>query len=307
MHVSICALTYLRPHGLGSLLAALNHLNVPEGVEITVVVVDNDEQRSGESIVESARATLIFPIHYRVEERRGISPARNTAVETALSCKADFVAFIDDDEVPDANWLSELLKIQESENADVVTGPVLTKFVEPPPAWVEKGGFFNRPRFPTATRINYARTSNVLVASKWLSDPWPPFDERYAMTGGEDTHFFMRIRLDGAHIVWADEAIVAEEVPSSRISTSWILRRAYRRGNTLSTCLLDLQDSWPRRAKRVGAATYEVLGGLALLVVGPFRGKAAMITALQKMAYGAGLASGLVGMTYKEYTKTHGH
>ncbi len=271
-----------------------------------MVVVDNDEHGSGEPIVEKARSGSTFPLHYIVEPRRGIAQARNTAVATALSFHADFVAFIDDDEMPDEDWLIELLKVQASEQADVVTGPVIPVFHEAPPAWVEQGKFYDRPRFATGTRLTYARTSNVLIAAHLLSDPSPPFDERYGITGGEDTHFFMRVRLGGASIFWADEAVVRESVPMSRISLNWILRRAYSRGNTLSLCLRDLQDSWPRRGKRLVAATVEVLRGALLLAISPIRGKAATVGALQKIAYGAGLASGLVGSTYEEYAQTHG-
>lgn len=306
MHVAICALTFHRPEGLSSLLAALNLLRVPEGVTVSIVVVDNDEFGSGEAIVESAGASLAFPLTYVIEARRGIAQARNAAVAAAISGDADLVAFIDDDEVPDADWLTGLLEVQASTGADVVTGPVVPAFAEEPPDWVEQGKFYDRPRFPTGTRLTYARTSNVLIAARLLRDPWPPFDERYATTGGEDTHFFMRVRLNGAHIAWADDAVVRELVPPSRISVGWLVRRAYSRGNTLSLCLRDLQDSWPRRVKRVAAAAVEVGGGVALLATGPFRGKAVRVAALQKLAYGAGLASGLVGSTYQEYAQTHG-
>ncbi len=271
-----------------------------------MVVVDNDELGSGEPIVEKACLVSSLSLHYVIEPRRGIAQARNAAVATALTLQPDFVAFIDDDEMPDDNWLIELLKVQASENADVVTGPVIPVFSETPPSWVEQGKFYDRPRFATGTRLTYARTSNVLIAAHLLRDPWPPFDERYGITGGEDTHFFMRVRLGGAFIFWADEAVVRETVPISRISVRWLLNRAYSRGNTLSLCLRDLQDSWQRRAKRVVAAIVEVLSGGFFLAVSPIRGKAATVAALQKIAYGAGLASGLVGSTYEEYAQTHG-
>ena len=48
---------------------------------------------------------------HRVEGRRGIPQARNAAVAVALE-RADFVAFIDDDEVPSPLWLAELLRLR---------------------------------------------------------------------------------------------------------------------------------------------------------------------------------------------------
>lgn len=306
MHVAVCALTFHRPEGLRSLLDGLHRLEVPEGVTVSIVVVDNDEVGSGKNVVEAIRQTLGFPLTYVIESRRGIAQGRNTAVSTALSVNADFVAFIDDDEIPEANWLVDLIDVQTSTGADVVTGPVVPVFDEPPPNWVIRGAFYERPRFATGTRMTYARTSNVLIDISLLRDPWPPFDERYATTGGEDTHFFMRARLDGAHIVWSDEAVVKELVPTSRISMRWLVRRSYRRGNTLSLCLRDLQDSWPRRAKRVGASVFHMVSGVALLISSVFGGTTAWVKGMQKVAYAAGLATGLFGSTFEEYAQTHG-
>lgn len=306
MKVAICALTFHRPDGLRALLGALSVLEVPDGVDVSIVIVDNDEVASGRPVVDSLRSSTMQPVEYVVEERRGIAQARNAAVRVALSQGADFVAFIDDDEVPDPKWLKNLLVCQAETGADVVTGPVIPLFDEAPPEWVLKGDFYERPRFPTGTRIMYARTSNVLIRGGLLSDPWPPFDERYGITGGEDTHFFMRARLAGAHIVWADEAMVSELVPASRISVNWLVRRAYSRGNTLSLCLLDLQNSWPRRAKRVAASLVQIGQGVGLVAMSALKGKAVYVAGLQKVAYGAGLASGLFGSAYEEYSSTHG-
>ena len=63
---------------------------------------------------------------YAVEPRRGIPFGRNTAVRTAGD--VDFVAFLDDDETADPAWLVELLRVQRTTGADVVTGTVLPVF-----------------------------------------------------------------------------------------------------------------------------------------------------------------------------------
>lgn len=306
MHVAICALTLHRPAGLRALLDALAALDQPAAAELEVIIVDNDANRSAEPIVTTAALAMPFPLRYVVEPRRGIAEGRNRAVTVALDGGADVVAFIDDDEVPSPSWLVELLRVQAVSGADVVTGPVRPVFDQPPPRWAVAGSFFERPRFATGTSLTYARTSNVLVSSTLLREPWPPFDERFGRSGGEDTHFFMRARLAGARIVWADEAVVDELVPASRVSAGWLVRRAYRRGNTLSLCLRDLRDSWPNRGRRVVRAGVEVLLGSARLVASVLGGRRFAIAGASQVAYGLGLASGLVGIRYEEYRTTHG-
>ena len=170
---------------------------------------------------------------------------------------ADFVAFLDDDEIACREWLAELLRVQRSTGADVVTGTVLPAFEVDPPTWMVDGGFFERRRYPTGHRLPYARTSNVLIAAPVIAAAGPaPFAEALALNGGDDTHFFMRAHDQGFSIVWADDAVVHETIPASRLSARWLLMREYRRGNTLSLCLRDLHDSPvpPRAAGRPGAA-----------------------------------------------------
>lgn len=306
MHVAICALTFRRPDGLAALLRGVASLELSASASTELVIVDNDPEGSAEAVVEQHRVELPCAVHYVVESRRGIAQGRNRAAEVALAHGADLVAFIDDDEVPDPAWLTELLRVQAATGADVVTGPVLPVFEEPPPRWVVSGGFFERPRFATGTRITYARTSNVLIAAALLLDPTPPFDEAFGTTGGEDTHFFMRARLAGAHIAWADDALVSELVPSSRLSATWLTKRAYRRGNTLSLCLRDLRDSWPARVKRVGAAGVEIAVGASRLIVAVVGGRRWAVAGMSQVAYGVGLVTGLVGLRYDEYRTIHG-
>ncbi|MGQ0433015.1 MAG: glycosyltransferase family 2 protein [Microthrixaceae bacterium] len=306
MRVAICALTFHRPAGLRALLEGIARLEVPEDVRVEVVIVDNDEERSAEDAVVAASGSFPLPLRYFVEPERGIAPARNRAVEVALESGNDFVAFIDDDEVPDARWLVELVRVQAQVHADVVTGPVLPVFEEPPPAWAVQGAFFERPRFTTGTRLTYARTSNVLISAALLTSPPAPFDVRFGLNGGDDTHFFMRVRLAGAHIAWADEAVVSEVVPPSRVSVRWVTRRAYRRGNTLSLCLRDLRDTWPNRARRTAAAGFHVAAGIGRLLAAVIRGRACAAAGAAQVAYGFGLASGLVGVRYDEYRTIHG-
>ncbi len=188
-----------------------------------------------------------------------------------------------------------------------MTGTVLPVFDADPPDWAVEGSFFERPRFATGTELTYARTGNVLIAAHVLPPGDPaPFNEAMVLTGGSDTHFFLRAWLAGNRIVWADDAIVQESVPVSRMDARWQLRREYRRGNTLSLCLRDLQDTPWRRIRRVGLGVVSILRGSVEVLVALFRGRAAVIGALGRIMFGAGLLTGLVGVRYDEYATIHG-
>lgn len=71
-------------------------------------VVDNDaEGRAGVAVGEALAAGYPWPLHHVVAPERGISHARNRALEAALP-GCDYLAFIDDDETAPRDWLREL-------------------------------------------------------------------------------------------------------------------------------------------------------------------------------------------------------
>jgi succinoglycan biosynthesis protein ExoM len=301
--VAICVATYRRQNGLGRLLESLASLeNLDPTIDVRLIVADNDAQGTARAVVESARPRLPFPVTYVVEKERGISQARNACVREAGD--ADWYAFVDDDEYADGNWLSELLRVQRDTAADVVMGPVRPVFAQSPPPWVVRGRFFEDPTYPTGTRLHWAKTSNVLVHRALFESGG--FDPAFGLRGGEDTHFFMRAWLEGRSIVWAADAFVSETVPPERARTGWLVRREYRRGNTLSLCLRLLTNTPAKKVRRVLGATLQAAGGVGQLTSGLWRGRAGAVTGLRRLAFAAGLFSGLAGLSYEEYRVVRG-
>ena len=122
VNVSICICTCNRPAMLERLLDSLGDVDLgelePSAVEI--VVVDNDPSGSARAVCERARQTLPFPIHFVEESRRGIAFARNRLVNEALARGADLLALLDDDDVPQRDWLRQLLRRQREGEGDVL-------------------------------------------------------------------------------------------------------------------------------------------------------------------------------------------
>jgi len=306
MKVDVCVITYRRPKGLQRLLGGLQQLDLPEpGLEVRVVIVDNDAGESAREVCSDAARWLRFPLLYSAEKRRGIPQARNAALGVALE-HADFVAFIDDDEVPDAGWLSELLRIQRSREVDAVAGPCGPVFEAVPPRWIERGGFFDRPRHTTGSRIAYAYTHNVLVSTRALARMDHLFDERLALTGSSDTEFFRRFAAIGNRIAWADGALVREWVGPSRANLGWLLRRGFRVGNA-ETFIERVITTPPRAPHKVAAhGLWCCAKGSALALLGIVRGRAGVVRGLRLAAAGLGRLVGLIGYRFEEYRTTHG-
>ncbi|MGB2984335.1 MAG: glycosyltransferase family 2 protein [Phycisphaerae bacterium] len=304
MTVAICVITFQRPEGLRRLLRGLDALNFrADPPEVEIVVVDNDPNGSAGQVCDEYRSELKWPLRYHVEPRRGIPFARNRAL-ACVADHADFVAFIDDDEVPEPCWLDELLRVQHSYDADVVAGPVVPYFPEEVPSWVVKGRFFERPRHPTGYRLDVAYTGNVLARRAVFQGMESLFDERMALTGGSDSHFFHRVHRAGYTIVWADEALAYEWTPLNRARFGWLVQRFFRIGNSRGLVAIDLGSSWSTRLVLAAKAAVWMVIGVLLVPCAPVFGRHVFVRSVRYMAYGTGLLLSIVGSRYEEYKQT---
>jgi glycosyltransferase involved in cell wall biosynthesis len=232
-HISVCVCTFRRPLLLRRLLTDLARQVTAGRFVHSIVVVDNDRLQSAEATTLEFATTSTMPVTYVVEPRQNIALARNRAVANA---KGDFVAFIDDDELPPPQWLLTLLDAYGRFDVAGVLGPVKPHFDEPPPEWVIKGRFYDRASYPTGLIIDWrkGRTGNVLLERGLFSGEAMPF--RPEFLSGEDQDFFRRMIEKGHRFVWCDEAIAYEVVPPVRWKRTFMLKRALLRG---ATSLLD--------------------------------------------------------------------
>ncbi len=231
-HISICVCTFKRPHLLERLLAKIGTQNTGGLFRYSVVVVDNDDLESGRATVASARQKAEFQINYDVEPERSISLARNRTVRNA---KGNLIAFIDDDEFPNDNWLLNHYKTLLESGADGVLGPVKPHFDGAGPRWLVKSGLLERKSLKTGEAIRdsrHTRTGNVLLWKRLFEEEGASFDPAYGRSGGGDAVFFKRLMGKGKRFVWSNDGIVYETVPPERYKRVYYVKRAFTRGMT---------------------------------------------------------------------------
>lgn len=229
--ISVCICTYKRPQGLRRALQSLVALQTPEGCHLEVVVIDNDPMASAAQVVNDIRPAFLDKALLLLHEPTpGVSHARNRGLACA---SGELVAFIDDDEYVQPDWLTELLGCIDRSQADAVFGPVLPSFEVPPTPWLLASGINDRQRFPTGTVLPWreARTGNVMLRRTML-EGGHRFSTEFARTGGEDSLFFVTAQRNGRKLVWCDEAVVHESVPAERMARDWVLHRAFMGGRT---------------------------------------------------------------------------
>ena len=305
--ITIAIATYNRPEGLKKLLAGLAVIEIPELVTITVVVADNSADGNAEKQVTKTATNYPWKLVYYHVPERGITYPRNKGLQHALDSNSDYLAYIDDDEVPDQYWLSNLLAEIQKTGTAVLSGAVKPVFEKPPAWWVENGRFFEIDHYPEREPINYAHAGNVIIDMDIIKKLDIKFDPEFGLSGGEDTYFFKMIRNAGYSTMFSKSAIIHEDITSERSRLKWMLKRWYRTGNTDGRVLLKIQPGYYRRLRNItggiGRLSYGLVNALIksplLVVKNP-----ASLEYLRIAMRGMGFITASTGYVFHEY-KNH--
>lgn len=225
-HISVCICTYKRPKKLGNLIVGLFNQKPNDRFTYSIIIVDNDPAESAREIVHKYMLNSSLSIEYHTEPKKGLSYARN---KTLACSTGDYIAFIDDDEVPETDWLYQLFKALKKYGADAVFGSVLPEFEENPPKWIlnRKYFYWRDVRNQTGTRTKKAVTNNVLFRRDLVVRYNLRFDHDHDFTGGEDMGFFFMLASFKKDALFIDckDAIVHEVISPDRCNTEYIKKR----------------------------------------------------------------------------------
>ncbi len=302
--VVVAVLTFRRPGDLAEVVPVLVDQVARVDVPAEVLVVDNDPDAGARSFV----AGLGLPgVRYVHEADPGIAAARNRAI--AESYGSRLLVFIDDDERPCDGWLATLLGCHASTGGAAVVGPVISRYAAEPDPWIVAGRFFERRRLPTGTVVDVAATNNLLLDLSVLRRTGLRFDERFGLSGGSDTLFTRALTGAGHRIVWCDEAVVVDVVPACRLTRRWVLRKAFRSGNSWSRTSLELAPGGLRgagvRLRLAVKGAVRAAGGAAVVLIGTVRcDEAWQARGSRTLARGLGMLAGAGGHVFQEYRRS---
>lgn len=118
-HATVAIPTRNRALKLVGALDALAASVLPPGVTVEIVVVDNGSTDHTPEVVSEAAAKSQIPIHYHFEPRKGISNARNRAINVARS---PLMLFTDDDCRPAEDWIAKAIDLFRSDPRLAIAG-----------------------------------------------------------------------------------------------------------------------------------------------------------------------------------------
>jgi succinoglycan biosynthesis protein ExoM len=304
---AICICTRQRPVMLLRCLNSLAAQKIPEDVAPVLIVVDNDPASTARRVVDSV--SLGFPIRYKCEPEAGIARARNTAVCLAQHEDADWIAFIDDDEVADPNWL-EALVAPEYRDVPILMGWQIVQLPEDRPFWA----LDHQNEHPAEGQsLKVAFTHNVRMSID-VPNSGLRFNEHLSFGGGEDAEYFSAAHNRGFAIKQTARAITYETLHSERLTFRGQIYRAYWVASAKFRKDFAQHGRTQTIMKRGHTIPLNIVAGIVLLIASPMaiafgfaRFKRMALDGGGKIARGVGRMVAVFGHIPQPYSAVDGH
>ncbi|MGU8484214.1 glycosyltransferase family 2 protein [Clostridium perfringens] len=280
--IIICICTYNRNFLLENLLKSLNEQK-DFNANFKIIIINN--------FIENAEFKFINKFNMEIllfnEKKKGISYARNRAIEECKKYKFDYLIFLDDDEFVDKYWLKNFLDCAQRYEANIITGPVISIYKKNTPEWIIKSKFFERPIYSTGTLLKTCGAGNVLIKNELVIKKTFKFDEKYALSGGEDTKLFFESTKNGEKIIYCNTAKAYEEIHSKRLNLKYMLKRKFINSITLVNIEKEIFGK-KIIIKRLISSFIFIIESLIILPINLFRGRKCIFKNLELLSKGIG-------------------
>lgn len=299
--IAVVVCTYNRAADLDRVLARLAAQQPAYGVDWSVLVVDNASTDNTPGVVEAWLGRGVLPgLRSVVEPAQGLSHARARGFRETT---ADWIAFVDDDNLLASDWLAEMGKaIARRPDAGGMGGRVILDWVGPRRPYLDKLGWcFAEQDHGTDMREvgNLVGAGMVLRRRALLDCGWPDrmlVEDRVGtrLISGGDVEIAQRVKLAGHPLWYAPKCILQHRITADRMGRKYVVRLAFGLGvgaaRVSAVCAARDRAAWTRQASSEAGKqrSYALsLAGKALL------GRADMTVAAVHGAFAAGYRAGI--------------
>ena len=295
--VGVC--TFRRNDQLSVLLETLAAVSRQQSGRrrIMILVVDDDPAGGARAVVDRLAASSDGRMLYRHAGSGNLSIARNTVIEEGIE-RGEWLALIDDDCLPDPDWLEHLIDVQVRTRSDMVTGHVVYRARPGAARWLMNEPFCDFTAYEDGGEPAYGNTANVLLSSAFLKSSGVRFRPTLGLTGGEDMTFYADARSHGASLRYSARSIVYEDLTRSRERLAYHLHRQFWLGNNMVVINRHTRNESMLRLLLRGAK--RIVTSLVLPVLRYRRGQPAQVRwAVAYALQGLGLVLGVLGVTIR--------
>jgi glycosyltransferase involved in cell wall biosynthesis len=310
MDLTVCICTHDRPRYVRDCLDGLRRQTVARD-RFLVLLVDS---ASGPAAAEEL-AALAEAHHARLIrlDQPGVSIARNAG---AWAARTPFIAYIDDDAIPAADWVETILDAvaQPGRRPALIGGRILPKWEAPLPSWWpaslkgvlsiiehEGKGEYRTAAVPKGLEP-YAANMVVNVLSLLAAGGFGTAAGRYgnSLLSDEEVQLAWILQDAGYSVRYDSRITVYHQIQARRMQPGWLLSRLYWQGaSTVLTrrLLHEPATVWRELPRRLVVAA---LFAPAALIP---RRSTFMLAARWRLAYAAGFIRASLGWRVTEAAK----
>ncbi|MEQ9668749.1 hormogonium polysaccharide biosynthesis glycosyltransferase HpsE [Coleofasciculus sp. G2-EDA-02] len=229
--VAIC--TYNGANRLSEVLEGLRSQEGTENISWEIIIVDNNSTDDTAKVVQEYQANWSepYPIHYCFEPEQGLAFARRCAIREA---KGSLIGFLDDDNLPDSNWVTQADHFGQSHpKAGAYGGQIHGKFeVEPPPGFERIARYFAilegtktycyNERYASSRKKMFPPGAGIVIRKQaWIeSVPERPLLPQT----NEDLEMLSYIWHAGWEVWFNPEMEIDHFIPKSRFEKEYLMR-----------------------------------------------------------------------------------
>ncbi len=230
--------TYNRSQLLRRTISSLLEAPIPEGLDVTILVVDNNSKDDTEEVVREIQAQTGRALVYVKETNQGLSHARNGGIRAGTG---DLIGFIDDDEEIHERWYAVVAREFADPATQFIGGPYLPNWAAPAPPWLPPGyngviGVVD-PKPRTAFEPSFA--GNLMggnaVIRRGAFDRAGLYSTKLGRSGKgllseEDAEFYRRLLAAGILGFHVPDLMIYHYIPLDRLTRKYHRRWCYWRG-----------------------------------------------------------------------------
>ena len=235
INISIIICTYNRADYLPECFESLKNQDYSKnGFE--VVLINNNSKDHTEEISKKFQAeSPDLTFNYYIEEKQGLSNARNKGIEVA---QGDIIAFIDDDARAETDYISNMAKSFENNTDYISVGgkvlPIYPNKLEP--AWMSD--YLQR----LVSKVDYGNKSGEFYKSKYPVGCNMAFRKEFFKIYGsfntdltlrnDDKFIFHKLKKNKEKIFYAHDVVVHHHIDQFRLEPGFIKELARLNGST---------------------------------------------------------------------------
>lgn len=261
MKFSVVVCTFNRSESLRRMLKSLQEIVIPDHLSCEVIVVDNNSDDDTRLVFEEIEKDFESRIRYVLEDKKGLSHARNRGVKEA---SGEIIAFTDDDVMVDKHWIQNIDKaFKEYDDVACVGGKILPIWEVSKPKWLKPDLYGYLALLDNGDSAAYMDAldiwgANFAVKSEMFKR-YGLFDTNLGRMPGkfysaEEAEFLKRLQNAGEKILYYPLSIIHHNIPACRMSKKYIRKWEFDRGELegllmVNTKYLDIMNYHSRTTK----------------------------------------------------------